>query len=1113
MLVILAGLLPQAASAAITTVNCSALPDDITAVQNAIDTAAAGDTIRLGGVCDFALALPHEGDITSNPVAAVVVGVNAINGLTIEGVDANTIVLGNGLNTAFLIGPSATNVTIRKLKMINHARSVVSINTDGTTVGAVGATPDPNGLRIIGTATMDSAILGLAVDRHPSVSTPSGNVTVSYGLEAANTKTWTGQATGTLRNYTVAGNYVTYAPPGVEGVLPSVVAIDIRQRFERVVQNVDILNNAVGMFSPTFLTPNMNGIKLHSLTPLSTPVTGTPMDYYIRDVTITGNNLGRLEELGNPLADIHATGRIGISMTGVGDFTIAGNGVRVVETPTLIPMPGGGIVVSDSGFGRIAGNGINVLGTPEGETSDFGAIGVVDNIGTLFRDPPKPQPTRNIDVENNIIGTVDPNTRGINNRGIVVAGASLIRVRNNTTELTLSDAIHIAPILEGPGSLDDPGPVRLKPADVISSSFCNNILDGTLDNPNEVSAGAGGAVINSVYPGAVGPSNGVCAPFTLVFVPTDNTPPLVKEEGETPDGVSFRLSRPPTAPVTVTVTTDADTTPVTATLTFSPANWKIYQWAVAKAVDDLLVEGTELSTVTFSFSSADPDWNTAAPVSVQYIVIDNDLSLFNVVPQLLNIGESGPNGAYQVSLTMAPPADVVVSLEPGDPQWYTTDGPLRFTPANWAVPQTIRVFATDDIFREGTPHFGLVRHVSRSSAFQWNLAPVPNVLLSITDNDGPNAALITAPAGGSCLADPNVIFSGSGENGATVELYENNVLLGSTTVVAGAWTMGPFTFSEGTHTVSTRQIGVDGLVSPHSGSITFTIDTVAPAAPVITSPLDGDTVTGSPVTVTGTSEPYARIVLRRSGVPFAFGQANSAGDWSISAPLSAGPAVLDAIAVDCASSASGASNVVNITVANPTAPVILTPAEGAYVRPSVLVTGTASPGTLVRLQEGGVTIRDNIAVSGAGVWMVTLNFSAGPHSIVAFARAGSTISDPSNIRSFIVDGVAPSVTINQPPLELIAQVSLPVESLLVSGTATDDNGVAQVTVEYSDLLSDNVVQTTLAATCTLCPGASVDWEDAPALGPGLYRVRARAYDRAGNISGLRSIILVNLSTT
>ncbi|HVL89743.1 MAG TPA: hypothetical protein VM841_05855, partial [Actinomycetota bacterium] len=992
----IAGLLPQAARAATISVNCLNQADDLLAVQAAVQSASSGDTIQLSGVCDFTTAAPHGGDATSIEAGAILVRPAAISNLTIEGADANATVIGNGLSAAFVIGPAAINTTIRRLRFVNFARSVVAINTTGTTVGADdGALPSANGLRIVASATADSSIQGLAVSRNPE-SAPLGNVTVKYGANGMFTYTFPGQAAASLTNFRVAGNYITYAPPGA-GV-PDVAAIDVRQRFYRMVNGVRIANNAVGMLTPTFLTTNVAAIKLHSTSPAD-PVTNTIADYLIRNVDISNNNLGRIEELGNPLADINAAGRVGILLIGVANFNVIGNGIRTVQTPTVVPMPGGGIIASDSRFGRIAGNGINTIATHEGETSDFGGIAVVDEFVSAFDGAPKPQASADIVIEDNLLGTNAPGP-GINGRGIVAAGSTRLTVRNNTTELTLQEALAIAPVLEGPGSLSTPGPIPL-PATVTNSVFCGNVLDGVVDDPNEVSYGEGGGTsTNNTYPGGTLPANAPCPPSvpTLIFVPTDNTPPKVYEEGETSDSVSIRLSEPPAADVTVTMTTDAQTTALTASLTFTPATWHAYQWAMARAIDDLVVEGTHFSTITFTFSSADPRWNTAPAVTTPFIVIDNDLGLVDITPQFLNIGESGPNGTYSVVLTEAPTADVLVNFHP-DTQLFVAEHSIKFTPLNWNVPRIISVVAVDDIIREGTPHFGTITHSTTSSQPRFDQAAVPSVVASITDNDNPDSPSILAPGGGSCTSAGSVAFSGRGEEGALVELYENNVLIGSATVVGGLWASAMIPFGPGQHTVSARQIGSDGLIGRQWASITFTVDTVAPAAPVITSPADGATLTGNPHTIEGTAEPYARVQVRRNGFPVALVTASASGSWSASIFLPAGPQALDAIAFDCALNASAPSGTVNVDSAGVTEPVIVTPAEGAITRATVLVTGFGPAGATLIVKEAGRELR-RTTVTASGDWSLTLTgLSGGEHKITATATAGG-YAETSPVRTF-----------------------------------------------------------------------------------------------------------------
>jgi large repetitive protein len=85
-------------------------------------------------------------------------------------------------------------------------------------------------------------------------------------------------------------------------------------------------------------------------------------------------------------------------------------------------------------------------------------------------------------------------------------------------------------------------------------------------------------------------------------------------------------------------------------------------------------------------------------------------------------------------------------------------------------------------------------------------------------------------------------------------------VLGSAVVDAdGNWSFESVELADGTYTITAVQVDEAGNVSPESSPVIFTVDTIAPDAPVITSPQDGDIVGVDPPVITGTGEPGATV--------------------------------------------------------------------------------------------------------------------------------------------------------------------------------------------------------------------------------------------------------------
>ncbi|ENG0051970.1 Ig-like domain repeat protein, partial [Pseudomonas aeruginosa] len=177
-----------------------------------------------------------------------------------------------------------------------------------------------------------------------------------------------------------------------------------------------------------------------------------------------------------------------------------------------------------------------------------------------------------------------------------------------------------------------------------------------------------------------------------------------------------------------------------------------------------------------------------------------------------------------------------------------------------------------------------------------------------------------------------------------------------------------------------------------SGPASTTVDTVAPATPVINAS------NGS--VITGTAEVGAKVILTDgNGNPIGETTADGSGNWTFTpgTPLANGT-VINAVAEDAAGNASGPASTTVDSVA-PSAPLLSISADGA------LLTGTAEPNSQVRIVVNGDTANPiTVTVDGAG------NFSLpfAPPLITGELIAGVAVDAAGN-----VSGPA---TINAPDL-------------------------------------------------------------------------------------------------
>ena len=121
----------------------------------------------------------------------------------------------------------------------------------------------------------------------------------------------------------------------------------------------------------------------------------------------------------------------------------------------------------------------------------------------------------------------------------------------------------------------------------------------------------------------------------------------------------------------MTVTPDAQTDlgagPGTAVLlTFTPANALTPQTVTVTAVDDAVVEGPQVSTLTHTASSADANYNGLVIPALTVNVTDNDTAGVTLVASggSTDVTEGGLTDDYTVVLNTIPSTDVIVTVTP-----------------------------------------------------------------------------------------------------------------------------------------------------------------------------------------------------------------------------------------------------------------------------------------------------------------------------------------------------------------------------------------------------------------------------------------------------------------
>ncbi|WP_121366784.1 Ig-like domain-containing protein [Pseudomonas aeruginosa] len=338
------------------------------------------------------------------------------------------------------------------------------------------------------------------------------------------------------------------------------------------------------------------------------------------------------------------------------------------------------------------------------------------------------------------------------------------------------------------------------------------------------------------------------------------------------------------------------------------------------------------------------------------------------------------------------------------------------------------------------------------------------------NTSGPASTTVDAVAPATPVLDASngTVISGTAEAGATVILTDGN---GNPIGQATADGSGNWSFTPGTPLANGTVVNAvaQDAAGNTSGPVSTTVDSVAPATPVI-DPSNG-------VELSGTAEPGVRVILTDgNGNPIGQTLADGSGNWTFTpgTPLANGT-VVNAVAQDPAGNTSGPASTTVDTVA-PATPVI-NASNGS------VITGTAEVGAKVILTDGNGNPIGETTADGSGSWTFTPGTPL-PNGTVINAVAEDAAGNASGPASTTVDSVAPSA-----PL-----LSISADGALLTGTA-EPNSQVRIVVN-GDTANPITVNVDGAGNFSL--------PFAPPLITGEL-IAAVAVDATGNLSGPATI--------
>jgi outer membrane protein OmpA-like peptidoglycan-associated protein len=378
----------------------------------------------------------------------------------------------------------------------------------------------------------------------------------------------------------------------------------------------------------------------------------------------------------------------------------------------------------------------------------------------------------------------------------------------------------------------------------------------------------------------------------------------------------------------------------------------------------------------------------------------------------------------------------------------------------------------------------------------------------------PSAPTLASPANGLITNNNEPAFTATGDPGARIDFYVDGTDIGNAAAdISGVATLTPSSaIADGLHTAYATETNSFGGVSASSNVDSFTIDTVAPSAPVITAPVDGTDTNDNTPTLTATAEPGSTVAFYEDAPGSALlgtAVANGSGvaTLTLTTALADASYSIHATATDAASnvSSSSAEDHFTIDTVAPAAPVLTAPADGSLTNnnvPTLTATGS-EPGSTVTFYVDGSSVAVGTATadaSGNASLILTSALADGQHSVYATdTDAADNVSADSNTNTFTVDATAPAApTLTTPADSSFTNNNEPT----LNATGAEAGSTVTFYIDGSSV-----------GTATADGSGNASLTLTSALADGQHAVKATDTDAASNVSGYSNINTFTVKTS
>jgi len=416
------------------------------------------------------------------------------------------------------------------------------------------------------------------------------------------------------------------------------------------------------------------------------------------------------------------------------------------------------------------------------------------------------------------------------------------------------------------------------------------------------------------------------------------------------------------------------------------------------------------------------------------------------------------------------------------------------------------------------------------------VAPGALAFEHVTDNVGGVTGEI---ASNTITDDTRPVFSGSGESGCKIFVYDNGVCIGETTVDAtGHWSFQPaVALTEGAHSISLVQVDQAGNAGPVSDTRTFSIaaglpqpafDQITDRAGDVVGPITNGAVTDDPTPeLNGTGTPGSIITVydrdMETGEITAIGSTTVADDgcWSLtpSQALCDGEHAMVVVAEDAAGNKSEPSNPMIITVDTAPAQVMIVnvidnagEVKGELCSGDItddtrpVIMGSGKPGGIVTIHDGS-RVLGSVSVKADGSWAFKpdedLDNGVHTFSVTITDLTGNTASSS-----------AFTLTVGTPARNVVITDDTGNQSGIINDQGITDDARPTISGE-SDPGSTIIIYDNSTEIGTTTADADGNWSFTPesALDDGEHAISVKVIDTENNAGAEIPIATITIDTT